>query len=210
MAKVFNTYGYCDPELHYMVDLTNRLERIKAMVDDEKYFTINRGRQYGKTTILAALAEYLQEEYTVVSMDFQAMSFSAFENEQSFVAAFSEELLDLVQEYPDDIREKLKAFAERTMNVISLQTLFKVLKNWCAASGKKIVLLIDEVDSATNNQVFLDFLAQLRLCYLRRRKASTFQSVILAGVYDIRNIKQKIRLDAEHKVNSPWNIAADF
>lgn len=25
--------------------------------------------------------------------------------------------------------------------------------------GKKIVLIIDEVDSATNNQVFLDFLA---------------------------------------------------
>ena len=60
MAKVFNTYGYCDPQLHYMVDLTSRLEQIRAMVDDEKYFTINRGRQYGKTTVLTALAEYLQ------------------------------------------------------------------------------------------------------------------------------------------------------
>jgi len=29
--------------------------------------------------------------------------------------------------------------------------------------------------------------------------------VILAGVYDVRNIKQKIRPDAEHKTNSPWN-----
>lgn len=48
MAKVFNTCGYCDPQLHYMVDLTSRLEQIKAMVDDEKYFAINRGRQYGK------------------------------------------------------------------------------------------------------------------------------------------------------------------
>lgn len=210
MAKIFNTYGYCDPELHYMVDLTSRLEQIKAMVDDEKYFTINRGRQYGKTTILTALAEYLQEEYTVVSMDFQTMSFSAFESEQSFVVAFSLELLDLVQEFPKGIEEKLEELAERTANVVSLQTLFRVLKDWCAESEKKIVLLIDEVDSATNNQVFLDFLAQLRFCYLRRRKVPTFQSVILAGVYDVRNIKQKIRPDAEHKVNSPWNIAADF
>lgn len=40
------------------------------MVDAGKYFTINRTRQYEKTTILAALADYLQEDYEVVSIDF--------------------------------------------------------------------------------------------------------------------------------------------
>lgn len=39
---------------------------------------------------------------------------------------------------------------------------------------------------------------------------ATFQSVILGSVYDIRNLKQKIRFDEEHKLNSPWNIAAEF
>lgn len=39
---------------------------------------------------------------------------------------------------------------------------------------------------------------------------AVFQSVILAGVYDVRNLKRKLRSDGEHKVNSPWNIAADF
>lgn len=52
MNRTFNTDGYCDPELNYMVDLSGRLKEIKAMVDAEKYFTINRARQYGKTTIL--------------------------------------------------------------------------------------------------------------------------------------------------------------
>ena len=70
--------------------------------------------------------------------------------------------------------------------------------------------MIDEVDSASNNQVFLDFLAQLRGYYLIRNKRPTFQSVILAGVHDIRNLRQKIRPDAEHKHNSPWNIASNF
>ena len=37
-----------------------------------------------------------------------------------------------------------------------------------------------------------------------------FQSVILAGVTDIKHLKNKIRPDADIKVNSPWNIAADF
>ena len=33
--------------------------------------------------------------------------------------------------------------------------------------------------------------------------------MILAAVYDVRNIRRKIR-PVEHNVNSPWNIAADF
>ena len=39
---------------------------------------------------------------------------------------------------------------------------------------------------------------------------ATFQSVILAGVTDVKHLKSKIRDDGEQKKNSPWNIAADF
>ena len=38
----------------------------------------------------------------------------------------------------------------------------------------------------------------------------TFQSVILAGVTDVKHLKSKIRPGDGHKENSPWNIAADF
>ena len=68
------------------------------------------------------------------------------------------------------------------------------------------MLMIDEVDSASNNQVFIDFLAQLRVYYLNRESRPIFHSVILAGVYDIKNLKLKIRPDEEHQYNSPWNI----
>lgn len=91
-----------------------------------------------------------------------------------------------------------------------LSALFRLLSKWCQASPKPIVLLIDEVDSATNNQVFLDFLAQLRAYYIDRDERATFQSVILAGVYDVKNLKRKFVTDDDHKLNSPWNIAADF
>ena len=43
-----------------------------------------------------------------------------------------------------------------------------------------------------------------------RDEIPTFQSVILASVYDIRNIQRKLRPDEDHRENSPWNIAADF
>lgn len=72
------------------------------------------------------------------------------------------------------------------------------LSGLCKKSEKSIVIIIDEVDSAANNQVFLDFLAQFRYYYLKRTRIPTFQSVILAGVYDIRSMRSKIRPDQEH------------
>ena len=70
--RYFNTEGCCRPEEHYMVKLDERLEKIKRLyVDRKKYFVINRGRQYGKTTTLKALAEYLKDMYVVIAMDFR-------------------------------------------------------------------------------------------------------------------------------------------
>ena len=49
-----------------MVPLDDRICQIrKQYVDPGKYFIINRGRQYGKTTTLRALAEYLKRDYGV-------------------------------------------------------------------------------------------------------------------------------------------------
>ncbi len=93
MDRYFNTEGLCDPAVHYMVRLDDRLNRIKqSFIDKGKYFVINRGRQYGKTTTLRALAEYLQEDYTIISMDFQMMSSSNFSDEETFVISFIESL----------------------------------------------------------------------------------------------------------------------
>ena len=41
MAKKFNVTGTCIPEENYMVDITNKLEQIKKMIDAKEYFTIN-------------------------------------------------------------------------------------------------------------------------------------------------------------------------
>ena len=85
MQRYFNTEGQCEPEDHYMVRLDERLEEIKTRyVDSGKYFVINRGRQYGKTTTLRALARYLKDRYIVIDMDFQLMSAANFANEQMF------------------------------------------------------------------------------------------------------------------------------
>ena len=203
MERYFNITGCCNPQEHYMVNLDSRLAQIKKMVDRGQYFCINRGRQYGKTTLIMALESYLEKEYIVVSMDFQGLSTPEFSTEGMFVKAFARELwLDRRTQHfmNHDIQTAMKEI--RSSSAYTMADLFVCLSEWCMEAEKKIVLMIDEVDQASNNQVFLDFLAQLRFYYLKRNKRPTFQSVILAGVHDIRNLRQKIRPDAEHKHNS--------
>lgn len=216
--RTFNTTGICDPKFHYMVDLSERLAQVRILVDMGKYFTINRARQFGKTTTLHALADYLNHDYFVVSMDFQMqMSNAKFKNENSFALAFARAFVNSFQtnrkSKDSDYKAAIEKFAE-SFSVVSesyeLVELFQALSSLCAALPDDVVLMIDEVDSATNNQVFLDFLSQLRGYYINRSRFATFKSVILAGVCDIKNLKRKLRPDEEHKDNSPWNIAADF
>ena len=49
-----------------MVNIDVRLAEIKGLVDEKQYFVINRARQYGKTTTLNQLVNYLSDKYTLL------------------------------------------------------------------------------------------------------------------------------------------------
>ena len=186
------------------------------MVDQGEYFVINRARQYGKTTLLRALKEYLRPDYAVISMSFQKMSSAKFRDEYAFSQAFARDFLKKSEKetgkngLSGEALQSLEKSRKEEKEWFDLVELFEGLSEVCGTAKKKVVLMIDEVDQASNNQVFLDFLGQLREYYLSREETAAFHSVILAGVYDVRNIKVKIRPEDDHKVNSPWNIAAKF
>ncbi len=217
MAKIFNVSADCKPDLHYMVDISERLGKIKELIDRGEYFTINRARQYGKTTTLRILKKYLRDEYLVVSLDFQKLDAAKFQDGNIFSLAFATYFLQVLKRECVDCSAKMDTEIEMLGDIIrsspkmfTLFDLFGHLSQICAVSDKPVVLLVDEVDSAANNQVFLDFLAQLRGYYIDRDETPIFHSVILAGVYDIKSLKIKLRPDEEGKTNSPWNVAADF
>ncbi len=71
----------------------------------------------------------------------------------------------------------------------------------CKNSSREIILMIDEVDKSTDNNLIMLFLGLLRDKYIRRAAGMdyTFKSVILAGVYDVKNLKIKIRDEGEHR-----------
>ena len=215
--REFNSTGLCVPRKHYMVDISGRVAQMRAMVERGDYFCVNRARQYGKTTTLVALQDALQGDFVVADLDFQALSHADFATEGAFVGAFAREVLRRAEygllELSDGPSEALTQLRGASPGELRLPDLSSALALWNRGSRLPVVLIIDEVDSATNNQVFLDFLAQLRLQYLERERRPSipaFRSVVLAGVTDVKHLKARIRPGEASKVNSPWNIAADF
>jgi len=195
-----------------MVDISNKVSQIVAMVEKGQYFTINRARQYGKTTTLWLLDdELVRLGYAVAHISFEGVGDTPFENEENFCQSIIEQI------YYELKRRKIKGSTLwRNNSVTTFKKLDKFLNKVC--KDKKIVLIIDETDKTSNNLVFLRFVGMLRDKYLLREKSgATFQSAILCGVYDIKNLKLKIiqsgayqLQDGEKRINSPWNIAADF
>lgn len=215
MAKEFNVTGTCFPDEHYMVDISDRLAQIKEMVDKGNYFCINKGRQYGKTTTFSLLKEKLSSDYCVFSISFEGADKSAFETLNSVGKMFFASLLEAteglkpIENLSDNAMQYLStAFDFSTGDEKFL--LAKAISDFCKLNEKPIVILIDEVDQASSYDVFLKFLGLLRDKYLKKKNIPTFHSVILAGVYDIKNLKLKLRPEEEHQYNSPWNIAAQF
>jgi len=207
--KRFNVTGNCSPDLHYMMDISAKMEKVMELIDYGDYFTISRPRQYGKTTLLFTIEEKLKnsDEYFPIVLNFQGLDQKADVSDSSF-AFFVKEL---IEEKLHSSKSELYVISKETKidNTLDLSRFFTKL---VTHSDKKIVLLIDEVDASSNYVPFLKFLAVLRAKYLDRFSSSnyTFHCVILAGVHDVKSLKYKIQDSESVQYNSPWNIAVDF
>ncbi len=210
MEKEFNVTGTCIPEMHYMVDTKNKLENVMKLIRKGKYFTINRPRQFGKTTTIFLLNKILNknDDYLCIRLSFEGISSASYKTEEVFVEAFKSQLQKYLKfNEIDFISNILEKTSLKTLNDVDL-----FISDISKSTPKRIVLMIDEVDKSSNNQLFLDFLAMLRNKYLLRNEGMdyTFYSIVLAGVHDVKSLKLKLRPGEEEKYNSPWNIAVDF
>lgn len=210
MRKEFNVTGSCNPQRHYMVDTEKRFKAVENLIDRGNYFTINRARQYGKTTMLNKIWFKLSDKYLVIPLSFEGLGDEAFASPATFVTTFKRQMARHLVSLRQN--EALIGIWQNG-DASSIDDLSEIVTDFCRACPKPVVVTIDEVDKSSDNQLFLNFLGMLRNKYLERDKEGmnyTFHSVVLAGVYDIKNLKLKLRPDAEKKYNSPWNIAADF
>lgn len=211
MTKKFHVTGTCIPEKNYMVDISGRLEQIiSEYIEKGSYFTINRARQYGKTTMLYLLERRLKEKYTVLRISFEAAD-DLFVSLYTLAAGLVRKIGRILKAQQVN-REILENWMKPVSREFPLDDLGSHITELCQCADKEMILMIDEVDKNSDNQIFLSFLGLLRNKYLAQQQEAdvTFKSVILAGVYDVKNLKLKLHPGEESKYNSPWNIAADF
>lgn len=158
------------------------------------------------------LAERLTAKYTVFSLSFEGIGKEVFKEESAFYRTICGLLYDTiyygeVEGISDQLQEELTVICQNDDSKVDFRKLANLISTICGENHKPIILIIDEVDQASRYKPFQDFLGMLRNMYLRRMKRPTFQSVMLAGIYDIKNLKFKIHSDEEYLYNSFWNIA---
>jgi hypothetical protein len=192
-----------------MVNIDKKLDSIESLINNGKYFVINRPRQYGKTTSIYMLDRRLRNKYIVITCSFEGLGDNLFSNEKDF----SERLLNIFARaikfiYP----EESKLLLNLNSNITDLDKLSDAISTFIESCKRPVILFIDEVDKSSNNQLFLSFLGMLRNKFIlkEQQRDYSFHSVVLSGVHDIKNLKLRIRENDEKKYNSPWNIAVNF
>ena len=206
----FNVTGICVKSRHYMVDTSAKINKIINLIENEYYFTINRPRQYGKTTSLDLLYENLSEKYLVLSLSFEGVSQESFNDDKAFITMLYGRIKKQLQLNSE---KSLLVLLEEMKGLRVFDELDDFISTFVKESDKEVILIIDECDDGSSSDVFLKFLGVLRNKYQRKiaRRDITFKSVILAGVHDIKNLKYKVRgVDGSEKTNSSWNIAEEF
>jgi len=211
MQKFFNDTGTCVPSKHYMVDTGAKVSKIINMIEKGQYFTINKPRQFGKTTTIYQIINELKKNkcFFPILLSFEGIGDDIFESENKFCKSFFKILIKNLNN--SGVLNK-DLFTINELEINSIESLSSQISFLTQTIPQKLVLIIDEVDKSSNNQLFVSFLGMLRSKFLSAQNDMdfTFYSVVLAGVHDVKTLKMKINPENPGKQNSPWNIATDF
>lgn len=122
------------------------------MIEKGRYFTINRPRQYGKTTTLYLLAGLLGQnpDYLVFRISFEGIDLPTYEKHENFIKAFLKLLKNRIQFLP---KKELAVLIDENLNKINtMGELSEFITGFIKAAGRKVVLMIDEVDKSKSNK----------------------------------------------------------
>ncbi|MEM9220005.1 MAG: ATP-binding protein [Cyanobacteria bacterium P01_F01_bin.150] len=200
MPKWFNNAGPCQPDIHYMLPPLQRFPDTTRIIDQRGYFVIHAPRQTGKTTAMLALAEALTESgnYAAIMVSAevgQPFSQNPGKAERAILDAWrgaaqfdlSEELQPPPWPAAEDGRQ-----------------IGAALQTWSNVCPRPLVVLIDEIDSLTDDAL-LSVLRQLRDGYPRRPENFP-HSLALIGMRDVRDYKITSGGHTRLQTASPFNI----
>jgi len=210
MERYFNTSGPCEPRRHYMIDPGRREGRIRALVEQDRFFTLAAGRQFGKTTLARWLVADLRKSgrYAAAWVDLQTAG------GEPDVALVMTEVLARLRESLQLYLPRLRLPAPRTVAgwlESPTSALLEFLRAVAAKSRKPLVLMFDEADALVG-EAMVSFLSQLRAGYIARADAPFPASIGLVGQRRVRDYALSVedrRTIAWLGSTSPFNVEAE-
>ena len=209
--KFFSIAGPVNPEKHYCLPLTKRLneKELHALIKKEEYFVLHAPRQTGKTSTILNFARQLNEEgkYTALYVNVESAQAARSDYIKGMATILEQFFTCIKDQLPqeDHIIDYLSQLLYRENFTGS--SLNSMLSEWSKNSSKPIVLFVDEIDSLVGDTL-ISVLRQLRTGYTNRPHGFP-QSLCLIGVRDVRDYM--IWSDIEQKSilgGSAFNIKA--
>ncbi|MFN7918926.1 MAG: ATP-binding protein [Bryobacteraceae bacterium] len=204
----FCTAGPVRDDIHYRVPPLSRIDTatVFSLIDGLKYFLLHAPRQSGKTSVMMALANALNEtgRYKALYANIEAAQPMRDDVEGanrviiSSIAGRADRFLK--DPYPEQFRRDLLSRSGHENAV------YQLLAAWSSHSPLPIVLFLDEVDALVGDSL-ISLLRQLRSGYADRPTQFP-QSIVLCGV---RNL-QDYRIHGSKEVitgGSAFNIKAE-
>ncbi|NET11377.1 MAG: ATP-binding protein [Merismopedia sp. SIO2A8] len=200
MMRWFNTAGPCQPDIHYMLPVQQRLTNLDRLIAQRGYFVIHAPRQTGKTTAMLTLAQELTAAGTYTALMVSAEVGAAYGNDPNLA---QRDMLIAWQDAADFwLPDELKP-----PSWVNCTSIGQALSLWCRQSSRPIVLFIDEID-ALRDDTLITMLRQLRDGYPRRPHAFP-QSLALIGLRDVRDYKVASGGRSRLGTASPFNVKVD-
>ncbi len=190
VKKFFNTAGPVHRN-NYVIDPLSRwdLEEVELLLEQDKYFLLHAPRQSGKTSTMFALRDLINstsDDTIAIYVNVEAAQVARHDVDsgiQSILACLGYEAEE-VMKIPNLKEELLKLFQlDGGKNALSASLAFL-----CKQTDKKVVLIIDEIDSLIGDTL-VSVLRQLRSGYPNRMHRRFPTSVILCGLVDIKDYK---------------------
>ncbi len=187
--KFFNTAGPVNLEDHYALPPLSRLDadELLLLIQQKKYFALHAPRQTGKTSLLLALMEHLNngDEYICLYANIETAQ-TARSNVDQGLFEVTRAIAESASVYLKDKRLR-QWVREKHENAGGHGALSDLLTRWSEESDKPIVLLLDEVDALVGDTL-ISLLRQLRRGY-NQRPAAFPQTVVLCGVRDVKDYR---------------------
>jgi hypothetical protein len=182
--REFNVTGRCRKEEHYMVDISDKVNQVAAMAEKWQYFTINRARQYGKTTLLWALEELLLTKgYQVARISFEGIGDEPFEN-----GKFNMELCikKFALHYYEIYYKKDSKFLERVCRLLFLTYLRPLI------NGAGFYHIESEMRNGNRTDLIIDFCDEQFIVELKIWKGEQKHEESYKQLIEYLNSKNKI------------------